>query len=171
VRCTSRAIVNADNFNVRNGMTNRTIRTIFGILFAPTAAPLIFAPIQASTVQHVGNTWLATFAAYFGFAAIVSYGISYTFGVAAILVLMKLRYDTPLAYGICGSVFGATYGLIACGVGSPGAIAVTAIFGVLGFAVSLSYSLIVGQKPISNQSTDPALSSGTPAAGQLPRLP
>ena len=96
-------------------------------------------------------------------AVVLSYGISYIFGVPVFLVLRHFRQEWHMCYAGAGLVLGVLYTL--CTGAKSGTIGdvltVGALFGLVGLLVGLSFSLIRGgerrlAQPIGREEPPPS---------------
>ena len=104
-------------------------RTTIAFAVAPLVAAILVMPVAGPMLSLV-----------------LSYGVSYLFGVPVFLILRYFRKEWHLCYGGAGFALGALYTL--CTGAMSGTIgdvlALGTMFGVLGLFVSLSFSLIRG---------------------------
>jgi hypothetical protein len=135
------------------------MRTALAFVFAPCAAPLIYATLAATRrPPGEGPTWLDSFAPNFFLAGLMSVLISLTFGTLVFLVLKKTKRESVGAYALLGALGGFLYIAIA-GIDqdfTPARFAACAIFTLLGLSVSTCFALIRGvpRQPIPNRTTE-----------------
>ena len=152
----------------------RWYRTVAAFLIAPSTAPIIYGAIAATRrPPGEGPTWIGSFGQWFVIVGMVSYGLSFIIGIPACVCLRLLNRESVLVYAAISGIAGFLY-LPVINIFrsfSPELAVISLIFALLGTTVGVAFALIAGRANSSNQSPDPALSSGTSPAGQEPRHP
>jgi hypothetical protein len=124
-------------------------KTLLALAIAPATAGVAFGVL--STVASSEQEPIVVFIGSSGVGALVSYGLSYTVGIAAFCVLRALKRETTVAYVGVGALLGLLYAYASAAF-APGGGGWSMFFTApaLGMLVASTFAFIRGSEKIAH---------------------